>query len=101
MRTDMRRIYYPGLMLVLLTLLLLSSALSSSRLYASSLHAQVHSTATSPASAWTASTTDWVNVRTGPGTNYGIANTYAPGTSVTVYATVSGEVVGNGISNWY
>ena len=102
MRT--KRIYYPGLMLLLLTLLLLFSAFSSTRLYASSLQVQAHSAAgatTYPASAWTAATTNWANVRIGPGTNYDIANTYAPGTSVTIYATVSGEVVWNGISNWY
>ena len=96
MRT--KRIYYPGLMLLLLTLLLLFSAFSSSRLYASSLHVQAHSAVgatTYPASASTAATTNWANVRIGPGTNYDIANTYAPGTSVTIYATVSGEVVWN------
>lgn len=102
MRT--KRIYYPGFILLLLTLLLLFSAFSSSRLYASSLHVQAHSAAGAtpyPTSAWTAATTNWANVRIGPGTNYDIANTYAPGTSVTIYATVSGEVVWNGISNWY
>ena len=50
---------------------------------------------------WKGTTTYWANVRTGPSTSYGIAAVYAPGTTVTVYATVSGQVVWGGISNWY
>lgn len=53
------------------------------------------------ASTWTGMTTDWSNVRTGPGTGYGIVTVYAPNTVVTVYATVSGQIVWGGISNWY
>jgi hypothetical protein len=94
----MRKVYYPGLIILLLTLLLLFSAFSPTRLYASSRQAHTNGHASS---AWTAATTAWANVRTGPGTNYDIVNTYAPGTSVTVYATVSGEIVWDGISNWY
>jgi lipoprotein-anchoring transpeptidase ErfK/SrfK len=52
-------------------------------------------------STWTGTTTYWANVRTGPNTSYRIAAVYAPGTNVTVYATVSGQVVWGGISNWY
>ena len=52
-------------------------------------------------STWTGTTTYWANVRTGPSTSYGVAAVYAPGTNVTVYATVSGQVVWGGISNWY
>ena len=50
---------------------------------------------------WKGTTTYWANARTGPSTSYGIAAVYAPGTTVTVYATVSGQVVWGGISNWY
>lgn len=52
-------------------------------------------------STWTGHTTGWANVRSGTNTSSAIVSTYAPNTSVTVYATVSGQVVWNGISNWY
>ena len=52
------------------------------------------------ATTWRALTTDWSNVRTGPSTRYSIAAVDAPDTLVTVYATVSGQVVWGGISNW-
>ncbi len=51
-------------------------------------------------STWTGTTTYETNVRTGPSTSYGITAVYAPGTNVTVYATVSGQVIWGGISNW-
>ena len=50
---------------------------------------------------WTGTTTGWSNVRTGPTTGSSIAAAYAPNTVVTVYATVSGQIVWGGISNWY
>src|SRR6185312_4340019 len=53
------------------------------------------------ASTWKGVTTSWSNVRTGPGTGYSIVTVDAPGTPVTVYAPVSGQVVWSGISNWY
>lgn len=51
--------------------------------------------------AQTAYTTGWANVRTGPSTSYPVVATDAPNTQVTIYATVSGQVVWSGIANWY
>jgi L,D-transpeptidase-like protein len=48
----------------------------------------------------TGHTTSWSNVRAGPGTGYSIVDTYAPNTPVTVYATISGQAIGAGISTW-
>jgi hypothetical protein len=50
--------------------------------------------------SWSAQTVAWSNVRTGPSTSFRIVTVYAPGTAVTVYATVSGQVVWGGISTW-
>ncbi len=50
---------------------------------------------------WTGTTTYFANVRTGPSTSYSGVAVDAPGTTVTVYATVSGQVVWGGISSWY
>jgi uncharacterized protein YraI len=55
----------------------------------------------SASATWIGTTTYSANVRTGPGTSYSTVAAYAPGTNVTVYATVSGQVVWGGISNWY
>ena len=49
---------------------------------------------------WSAQTVDWSNVRTGPSTGFRIVTVYAPGTPVTVYASVSGQVIWGGISTW-
>ena len=76
-----------GLLVPLLVIVIAFSPLSNDNSLASS--------------TWTGTTTYWANVRTGPSTSYSIAITYAPGTNVTVYATVSGQVVWGGISNWY
>jgi lipoprotein-anchoring transpeptidase ErfK/SrfK len=46
-------------------------------------------------------TNGWANVRTGPGTSYAIATVDAPGTTVTIYDSVSGESVWGGNSTWY
>ncbi len=53
------------------------------------------------ASTWTGVTTGAANVRTAPNTGATRVTTYAAGTYVTVYATVSGQVVWGGISAWY
>lgn len=53
------------------------------------------------ATTWSGATINYANVRTGPSTGYGIVTTYAPNTRVTVYASVSGQVVWGGISTWY
>ncbi len=45
-------------------------------------------------------TTGWANVRTAPTTSSAIVTTYAPNTSLTVYATVSGQAVWNNDANW-
>ena len=52
------------------------------------------------ATTWTGVTTSWSNVRSGPSTGYSMVTVDAPNTLVTVYATVSGQVVWGGISNW-
>ena len=54
----------------------------------------------SATTTWTGATTSWSNVRSGPSTGYSIVTVDAPNTLVTVYATVPGQVVWGGISNW-
>ena len=46
-------------------------------------------------------TTTWSRIRTGPTTQSAIVTTDAPGTAVTVYASVAGEIVWGGNSTWY
>ncbi len=53
------------------------------------------------ASTWSGVTTGSANVRTAPTTSAAHVTTYAAGTHVTVYATVSGQVVWGGIKDWY
>ncbi len=45
-------------------------------------------------------TTGWANVRTAPTTSSAIVAIYAPGTSLTIYATVSGQAVWNNDAHW-
>ncbi len=78
-----------GLFTLLMALLIALSTFISPSSYASSY------------SSWTGHTIDWSNVRTGPGTSYSIVTTDAPNTTVTVYASVTGQVVWGGISAWY
>jgi len=87
MQENVKRLYYLGLFALLVALVIAFGPFNSGRAYASS--------------TWQGATTDWANVRTGPATSYSIAAVYAPNTFVTVYATVSGQVVWGGISNWY
>ena len=87
MQETIKKLYFLGLLVLLLAIIVAFSPLSTGNSYASS--------------TWTGTTTYWANVRTGPSTSYGIVTVDAPGTSVTVYATVSGQVVWGGISNWY
>ena len=93
MQARVKRYYLLGLFALLLALVIAFNPFATG----SSL-AVTHSAS---ASTWTGRTTYWSNVRTGPGTGYGIVTVYAPNTVVTVYATVSGQVVWSGISNWY
>ncbi len=51
-------------------------------------------------SSWSGQTINWSNVRTGPGTSFHIVSVYAPNTPVTVFASVSGQIVWGGISTW-
>jgi hypothetical protein len=87
MQENIKKLYFLGLFALLLVLVIAFSPLTSGNSYASG--------------TWTGRTTYWSNVRTGPSTGYSIVTVYAPNTLVTVYATVSGQVVWGGISNWY
>src|SRR5216684_9363441 len=87
MQENIKKLFSLGLLIPLFAIIIAFSPLSSGDSLASS--------------SWTGTTTYWANVRTGPSTSYGIAAVDAPGSSVTVYATVSGQVVWGGISNWY
>lgn len=51
-------------------------------------------------SSWSGQTINWSNVRTGPGTSFRVVSVYAPNTPVTVFASVSGQIVWGGISTW-
>src|SRR5260370_34321555 len=87
MQENIKKLFSLGLLIPLFAIIIVFSPLSSGDSLASS--------------SWTGTTTYWANVRTGPSTSYSVAAVYAPGTTVTVYATVSGQVVWGGISNWY
>src|SRR5947207_4277531 len=87
MQENVKKLYFLGLLVPLLAIIIAFSPLSSRDSLASS--------------TWTGITTYSANVRTGPSTGYSIVTVYAPGTTVTVYATVTGQVVWGGISNWY
>jgi lipoprotein-anchoring transpeptidase ErfK/SrfK len=50
---------------------------------------------------WAGITTGTANVRSGTNTGAGLVAVYGANTRVTVYATVSGQVVWSGISAWY
>jgi uncharacterized protein YraI len=80
MQARIKRFYLLGLFALLLVLVIAFNPFSAGISHAS---AQLSPT-------WTGKTTGWSNVRTGPGTGYGIVTVYAPNTVVTVYATVSG-----------
>ena len=101
MRGNVKRFYFLGLFAPLMALLLAFSPLSSHSSYASSYHPSVPSYyANASSSPWRGTTTGWANVRTGPGTRYALVTTYAPNTTVAVYATVTGQVIWGGISTW-
>ncbi len=89
MRDNIMRFFYLGPLAALLAIVLAFS-LSSPHL----------ASAAPLAAPWSGQTTDWANVRTGTNTSASITAVYAPGTTVTVYATLSGQVVWNGISDW-
>ncbi|HLG65220.1 MAG TPA: L,D-transpeptidase family protein [Ktedonosporobacter sp.] len=89
MRDSIKKIY-----LLVPLLLLLTLAMSFNPAFAPSSLASSFATRAGK-------TTGWANVRTGPSTNFSLVRTYAPNTAVTVYATVSGQVVWSGISTWY
>ena len=90
MQRTARRLFMIGSMALMLAVLLAFSPLSARP-----------SQAYTGASTWKGTTTSWANVRTGPSTGYSIVTVYAPNTQITVYATVSGQAVWSGISNWY
>ena len=104
MRSITRRFWLAGVVALIVALCVVPTILKSSTSYAASRSMQnvqsVQNVRTLVA-MWTGSTTDWANVRTGPGTNYAISRVDPPNTTVTVYATVHGQVVWGGISNWY
>jgi hypothetical protein len=87
MQENSKKPLFLGLLVPLLAIIIAFSPVSSDNSLASA--------------TWTGTTTYWANVRTGPSTSYSSVAAYAPGTNVTVYATVSGQVVWGGISNWY
>ena len=93
MQARIKRFYLIGLFALLLALVIAFNPFSAG--------SSLAVTKSTSASTWTGQTTDWSNVRTGPGTGYSIVTVYAPNTVVTVYATVSGQVVWGGISSWY
>ena len=87
MQAHIKRLSYLGLFALLLALVIAFNPLSTKTAHAYS--------------TWTGKTTSWSNVRTGPSTGYRIVTVYAPNTVVSVYATVSGQVIWGGISSWY
>lgn len=91
MKRTIQGVCIPALFIVLLALVFALNPLTARTSQAA--------TATT-AATWKGYTTSWSNVRTGPGTGYGIVAVDAPNTAVTVYASVKGQVVWGGISTW-
>lgn len=92
MRNTVKRAFSVGCIAVVLAIALMS------------LQTSAHAAAATffvKASSWSGQTTDWANVRSGASTSARAVTIYAPGTPVTVYATVSGQVVWGNISDWY
>ncbi|GCE10874.1 L,D-transpeptidase family protein [Tengunoibacter tsumagoiensis] len=92
MQKTIKKIYLLGPLALLFALILAVSPVANQVSHASP--AVAHDT-------WTGKTTGWANVRSGANTNSTILGTDAPNTSVTVYGTVSGQVVWGNISDWY
>src|SRR6266487_444368 len=84
-----KRIFYLGSLAALLAIILAFGLTSPTRAVAASTSA-----------TWSGQTSDWTNVRTGATTSASIVQVDAPGTPVTVSATVSGQAVGGGNSTW-
>ncbi len=93
MQASLKKWSLLGAFALLVALLLSLSPLAARGLYASS--SAAHAPAVSAGH-----TTGWANVRTGPATSYPRVTVYAPNTPVTIYATVSGQVVWGGIATW-
>ncbi len=89
MQDTVKRIFYIGPLAALLAIILAFGLTAPSRAIAASTSA-----------SWSGLTTDWANVRTGATTSASIIRVDAPGASVTVYATVSGQAVEGGNSTW-
>ena len=79
MQENSKKLFFLVLLVPLLAIIIAFSPLSSGSSLASS--------------TWTGTTTYAANIRIGPSTGYSIVAVYAPGTTVTVYATVTGQVV--------
>jgi len=92
MGTSLRKVFYLGLLALLLAMLFTFSPFSTHTSYAGS---------SVTLATWTGQTTDWANVRSGTNTNAPVVTMYAPGTAVTVYDSVAGQAVGGGSSTWY
>lgn len=99
LRTIIQKLYRLGPLALLLALLwtMHPSAAGVSHAASSVTWTSQTSTTATP----TGHTTGWANVRTGPGTSYAIVTTYAPNTTVNIYASVTGEIVWSRIANWY
>jgi lipoprotein-anchoring transpeptidase ErfK/SrfK len=89
MQKHLKKISIIGSLALLLALFLAFSSFAASSASAASL------------ATWNGQTTGWANVRTGTNTSAQLVTMYAPNTTVTVYATVSGQTVWAGISTWY
>ncbi len=91
MGKNIRRAYLPGMLaLFFVVFLALSFPVNDTARAASR----------NTSDAWQGTVNTWANVRTGPNTGSSVSRVAAPGTSVTVYETVSGQAVSAGNSNW-
>ena len=87
-----RKFCLVGILALLMASMLAADPLLSATSYASS---------NRPSATETGLTTGWANVRTEANTSASIDHVDAPNTTVTIYATVSGQIVWNGNSTWY
>jgi len=99
MHGTIKKISYAISLAVLLAFCLAFSASPNS--YAATAHQTTAQGATNALGTQTGYTTGYANVRRGPSTGSALAFTDAPNTNVTIYASVSGQIVWGGISTWY
>src|SRR6266849_1230689 len=96
-----RKFCLVGILALLLAIVLTASSPFSATSYASSSRTTSFASSSRPSATETGVTTEWANGRTDTNTGAQVDHASGPNTTVTIYATVSGQVAWGGISTWY